>query len=48
MAKEHNDFFLDIRALKLNLKRKNITRKEYDAHLKNMPDLSDQLIEISA
>ncbi len=48
MAKEANDFSVDIRALKLNMERGAITEKEYKNYLKSLPDLKDQLEEVPA
>ena len=46
--KEINDFKVDLRALKLNLSRGDITKKEYAAFLKSLPDLAKQATEVSA
>jgi len=48
MAKDLNDFSIDIRALKLNMERGTISKKDYNEHLKSLPDLKDQLEEIPA
>lgn len=48
MAAKYDDSKVDIRALKLNIARGNITPKEYEAFLKSLPDLSKQLEELPA
>lgn len=48
MVKKSDDYKIDIRALKLNLVRGEITSKEYEAFLKSLPDLSGHLTEIPA
>lgn len=48
MAKKIEDFRVDLRALKLNISRGNITKQEYQEHLKSLPDLSKKCDEIPA
>ena len=48
MAKKNADQNVDIRALKLNMTRGKITKKEYEDHLKSLPDLSKDMSEIPA
>jgi hypothetical protein len=46
MANKMDDFAVDIRALKLNINRGKLTQKEYENHLKSLPDLSKDMSEI--
>ena len=48
MTKKFDNFQLDIRALKLNISRGNITKKDYEDYLKKLPDLVGQAKEIPA
>ena len=48
MTKKYDDYAVDQRVLKLNVKRGNITTKDYEGFLKSLPDLTNQLEEIPA
>lgn len=48
MAKNIDDSKLDLRALKLNISRGNVTKKEYEDFVKALPDLSKEMEEIPA
>lgn len=48
MSKNLDDFAVDLRALKLNMKRGTINKKEYESYLKSLPDSSNEMVEMPA
>ena len=42
IMKQRNEFDYDVRVIERNLRERVITKEEYEEHLKNLPDVSDE------